>query len=64
VDVVRGDGDGPSMNGHPREEKHPTNGALESGRQLTLRGGKKADKRSERAHGALLLVILRHGVSY
>jgi nuclear pore complex protein Nup133 len=62
-EVARGDGDDPSMNGHPREEKHATNGAPEHGRQLTLRGGKKADKRSERAHGALLLVRLCHVAS-
>jgi hypothetical protein len=56
-------GDGPSMNGHAREEESHAPTAPEPGRQLTLRGGKKADKRSERAHGALTLVGLRHLLS-
>src|SRR5436305_11242824 len=59
-----GDGDRPSMNGHPREAKHSTNGAPEPGKQLTLRGGKKAEKRSEKGHGMLLLVIRRYVISH
>jgi hypothetical protein len=54
-------GDGPLMNGHTGEEEESrAPAAPEPGRQLTLRGGKKADKRSERAHGALTLVGSRH----
>ena len=58
--VAGGDNDSPWMNGNPKEEKHPMNAPPEPARQLTLRGGKKADKRSERAHGALLLVKTCH----
>jgi hypothetical protein len=45
------------------EVKHSANGAPENGKLLTLRGGKKADKRSERGHGTVLLVIRRHPAS-
>jgi hypothetical protein len=56
-------GDGPLTNGHAREqeeEESHAHSAPEPGRQLTLRGGKKADKRLERAHGALTLVGPSH----
>jgi hypothetical protein len=64
AEVASGDGDRPSMNGHLGEVKHSTNGAPEPGRQLTLRGGKKADKRSERGHGTVLLVRRHHAASH
>ena len=57
--------DEPTMNGHAKEVKTVTHGTYEPAKQLTLRGGKKAEKRSERTSGALTLVThpLRHSVT-
>lgn len=46
-----------AVNGQAKEVEALQNGNLEHAKQLTLRGGKKSEKRSERANGALLLVL-------
>jgi hypothetical protein len=47
-----------SMNGHAPEQKNEDNDAvpLPATKELTLRAGKKAEKRSERGSGTMMLV--------
>ena len=43
-------------NGHAREDKAPTNATPIRSTELTLRGGKKTEKRSDRGDGPFILV--------